>query len=872
MKLIKAHVINFGKLHNYDIDFNEGLNSFIFENGWGKTTLSVFIKSMFYGMEHTTKKNIEENELKKYAPWQGGIYGGSLTFSFKDKEYCVSRSFSLKKNEDTVEIRDLKTNKIIENFSDNLGVFLFGVNRETYERSIHVTLDTSPKVSDDISAKLNNLVEAADLSSFEDASKVLDAKATSIKAKRGGGGELYEIQNKIDFDRAKLTEIDAKILQNEKYEKMIGDVEKKISQLKLEQDSLSEQLSQSAKYESKLRYEQLKADVNNAEKTRASLLEFFNGHLPEPEVIKTIDELSSEYTTVQSNIKNNSASQIEKDQYKALQDYFAGDIPSKDDIEKCIKADEEYKLFRRLESEKKLSETEASEFALLKNKFDGKDISKEKIQECISSLSDIQNIKAEETKLSSELQTKTLELKLLQQTKLKNTKRVIFFAIAAIALIGAGILFFALKNIFVVLAPLVAFIIFILLGIIAKAPAANTSAQLTELTELKKEITGLQEKASEKENACKVFLTQFSVQAASDMLALNNVSLDYDHYNILLVKNSSYESWLASQTKRPEDFELILKTFVKRFCKTDDISSIPSEIQILNDKLNRLGKLEKIIVSDSQNIELQKTAGEKLEKILSQYKTQKALSFAEQVQELHDKLNDIKNAGDNIASALEKIKEFEEDSQNDIESFETLSKPEKSADELREALSYVADEITKENALISDYRKIISDNMAETERKEDIESEIDLLTQKKDEKSDEHRILIKTLELLSQAKEKLDANYSDPMKEGFAKYVNMLGAKLNLVIDTSLKVSVDEEGMLHDSEFLSAGYKDIINFCSRMALIDALFTEEKPPVLLDDPFVNLDDEKITRALELVKDMANEKQILYFACHKSREAK
>ena len=97
MKLIKAHVINFGKLHDFDIDFTDGVNSFMQENGWGKTTLSVFIKAMFYGMEHTTKKNLEENELKKYAPWQGGVYGGSLIFSNKEKEYCVSRTFSLKK-------------------------------------------------------------------------------------------------------------------------------------------------------------------------------------------------------------------------------------------------------------------------------------------------------------------------------------------------------------------------------------------------------------------------------------------------------------------------------------------------------------------------------------------------------------------------------------------------------------------------------------------------------------------------------------------------------------------------------------------------------------------------------------------------------
>ena len=83
---------------------------------------------------------------------------------------------------------------------------------------------------------------------------------------------------------------------------------------------------------------------------------------------------------------------------------------------------------------------------------------------------------------------------------------------------------------------------------------------------------------------------------------------------------------------------------------------------------------------------------------------------------------------------------------------------------------------------------------------------------------------------------------------------------------------MDENGKLRASDFLSDGYKDLVNFCSRMALVDALFKEVKPPVILDDPFVNLDDEKVPHALELLKEMAKEKQLLYFACHKSREVK
>ena len=40
--------------------------------------------------------------------------------------------------------------------------------------------------------------------------------------------------------------------------------------------------------------------------------------------------------------------------------------------------------------------------------------------------------------------------------------------------------------------------------------------------------------------------------------------------------------------------------------------------------------------------------------------------------------------------------------------------------------------------------------------------------------------------------------------------------------------------------------------CMRLALVDALFTKEQPFLLLDDPFVNLDDARTKRALELLQ--------------------
>lgn len=50
---------------------------------------------------------------------------------------------------------------------------------------------------------------------------------------------------------------------------------------------------------------------------------------------------------------------------------------------------------------------------------------------------------------------------------------------------------------------------------------------------------------------------------------------------------------------------------------------------------------------------------------------------------------------------------------------------------------------------------------------------------------------------------------------------------------------------------------------------DALFENEAPMLILDDPFVNLDDSRLKKALELLDLLANHRQIIYLTCHSSR---
>lgn len=80
---------------------------------------------------------------------------------------------------------------------------------------------------------------------------------------------------------------------------------------------------------------------------------------------------------------------------------------------------------------------------------------------------------------------------------------------------------------------------------------------------------------------------------------------------------------------------------------------------------------------------------------------------------------------------------------------------------------------------------------------------------------------------------------------------------------------VEHKGDFKESAFLSAGLEDLVAVCMRMALVDALYPGEDMFIILDDPFVNLDDRNMRRALDLVERMSQYRQILYLTCHSSR---
>ena len=84
------------------------------------------------------------------------------------------------------------------------------------------------------------------------------------------------------------------------------------------------------------------------------------------------------------------------------------------------------------------------------------------------------------------------------------------------------------------------------------------------------------------------------------------------------------------------------------------------------------------------------------------------------------------------------------------------------------------------------------------------------------------------------------------------------------MVDANIDVSVKEQGLTHSVLQLSRGLRDVVGLSLRMAFIDVMFPGEKPVLILDDPFVNLDRANYEAAEKLLNIISGEYQVIYFA--------
>ena len=771
MKLIKCYIQNFGNLHEQGFDFEDGINIIKQDNGFGKTTFAVFIKSMFYGLDTQANARIEKSDRKRYLPWQGGIYGGNIEFEVNNKKYRIERTFGKKASDDSFKLYNLDTNLESKDFSENIGEEIFSINKSAYERSTYIPQgQIQIEMEDSINAKLSNVLENDnDINTSDEALNKLKESRKIYKKERGQGGLIDEKKSKLfDLERKmenNQSDIKAFEERKEQLENKINEIKELETKRSEEQKLLAEKIEQDRIITKKQVYDGLLTDFKQSKKELNEFENFFKKGTPTS--------------------------------------FFLDNLESKNrEIEKIKLEIENYKI----------SDEEEKDLENLQEKFKNGNISIEIINQKIVDCSEIQEI---ENKLQTEKEKKGKQEEQLK--KLKTIRKYnIMFVILSFVLIITGVLVI-LANLhqgagigLIATGVIVAFYC-----IFCKKVRKKIISAYKEIENINNEIETLKEKKDKIQKDIDEFLKlYYTNEDTNKIIDLTNLKTEYTKYKEL--QNNRLAKEIAMQ-----------KANFKR-----------------------------------------ETLKREIELDLSNYYEEINKSYFDLIQNLRMKINEFEVAKNKLKKNTSDKLKYEKE--NNIKEFENLKEIPQTEDKIKQIIEKYNKEIDKavdEKNQIKNQIEVLENKIDDNEY---IENDIFALKEEINSIEEKYKILKTTEELLRQSKESFSSSYLKSMITGFNKYLSIIDDKvLKTAVDTNLDVKIEINGSQKDVKSFSAGYKDLIYICMRFSLIDALYKDEIPFVVLDDPFVNLDESKTTKALEILNEFAKKYQVIYFSCNSSR---
>lgn len=804
MRLIKCYIENFGLLHSCEFSFAKGLNCCHSENSTGKTTLTAFIEAMLYGIGDTRKQLLDENPRKKYNPWQGGRYGGSLTLEVGKKRYTVERSFGARASDDTFRLIDADTGKECSDYGENIGESLFGIDRDGFLRTVFLSEKNLQGKNENksISAKLSDLVGVdGDVGGYDEAVKLLDERR-KFYAKKGNTGEIANVKERIAEARRRLDGL--AVLEEEikvKTERLsaLRAEKARLAALELEERKKLGAISKAEEQRGhEERYGSMLAALGEEKAKLAEAKAFFAAGIPSAADIDKARDAHAEA----ERLKKEAFAGIDDEEYIALRRFFG---KGTDFVELA-----EMERSAALLTEK---ETELSRIR------EGRDPVSVKMRSLFPD-----NVPTDEEIERAE-----------KETSRRGALSKIILSALGILISAGGIIIGTLYG--YIAAALGA--ILMVTSLIMLAKPAKSKELLTfvddystdvfktpkeALDEIRKNLEIYRALESEREqsaalldeeiNALKrkiyTFLEKFPTTTAPTLLdAINHIKLQYSKYYSLGKADAINESGKLEKLRRSEQLTAAVNAFMSKF---PTVTKDPfSELRA------KLGEYNYLVVTT------QRMAGE-------------CDAFAVRYGITEKPSAPIRDSAAVVEGTMREISEK-------IEA------------------------ISREYAVVE---REIALAQAEIDKADEIQSSLIELEELLAKHSESLDIIRKTSLYLKEACDNITSLYLGKTKANFEKYSHEIsGIEGEYSLSTDFELSKTERGASHSIESYSRGTRDLYALAMRFALIDALYEKEAPFVILDDPFIALDDTRLERAKLLLKSISKNRQIIYFTCSKSR---
>lgn len=894
----------FGGLKDKELELKSGINVIYGENERGKSTIQTFIKVMLYGFSSSRSKDIKNNDRLKYTPWTGDRPGGEVYITHEGKEIIIQRTFGSTKKEDNIAVLDSLTGKKLEEYKNySPGDYLLALSGEAFEKTLSIkqlnTYIASSK-DDDLLQRISNLRSSGEenvsihkaLEDLQFEKKLIrnNRKAGSLDIAENRLSQLYEEYHKS----LKLSEenIDSKQKLNNLLEKR-EELKKELRDLELykkylKKSKLHKEYKEIVEYLKKS--ESLEEEKNQAEE----LLHTSQGMVDELFLSSLEEELGSCERGREAVLEKQQELQIKKEIFEEkeqiLQNTFGGYLKEE------YKEEEIFSLIASHKAEEyKVKEQEATlkELSALKSELSA-------YEEAYEPFITIPGAYEEGRLLLQSYEEKLLELKAVleddSERKLKISQEKISKKIfGGVTLISLGLLSFfgalkingGLKMIFLLLGALGAIGggYFFYRSYLIWKEVKDLKDKILRQETLKQDIHDIEEKLTQLMERFKfasledffkgikrysllarnVEVIKIKIQDREDKL--NNPEYSETRKNFEYVDNTLKNIVTNTGSESLEDFLLRLKEY----------KAIALEVKILQREILSLEKdIERLWESYKSKEEQLKRRVEPLG--LRDMPLERLTIEMGRLKEKYKKLKEVEGELKTINttySALLKERDIEnikeEISHLDLESHQEIYSTE---EEIDERIKVLNDSFINNEKEIKDTENLLDNlfkGMAPLWR---IEEELALT-------KEEIVLLNRRLKILDIAIYNLKESYNQVQKS-YAPTINREVSELlgKITGDKYHEVKVSEEysltlrdkemDTLFNGDFLSSGTFDQAYLALRLAMIMLIFPDKELPIILDDAFVQYDDERLKNTLSVLEEISKKKQVIIFTCQR-REA-
>lgn len=865
MRLLHLHVENFGTLQNFELSPNVGFNVIYQKNGWGKTTLAVFIKAMLYGLPATSKRSLDDNERKKYTPWQGGAFGGSIEFETARGRFRAERFFGAKEAQDSFALYDLDTNLPSAVYSASLGEELFGIDADGFERSTYLSqrILSGSRDNNSITAKLGDLLDdVGDIGNYDTALAALD-KRRKFYTMTGGRGAIAEteaealkVQN--DLEHCRRVEETLRLREEElaKCTAALQSAEAEAREVRSSMQKAGLARERVALSEQKNR---MQSELSELMRRRERINDFFRNAPPSAEELGEGKRLYEEIKEAKARLDAIPAEIPEANTLAALRRRYPKGAPDARTLERIEQDNGELITLR------------AKYAAMTEHHTDDPILAR--FPDGAPEKSDIKE--ASDTLKEAEALQSAIDESHKDYLRARPTSPYI---LPFVVLFVLGITLTVLSFLPVFNIPFLPFLVsgILLLGISCVLIFRLCKKKQRIEKEYRERSAKLSEKRQELYASVWDFLSVCGLSPASESDCIRCLTelegLCNRYWDAVRKKNRSKEeinTVVRSINTLSARLHAVFSSFHGDLPYKADYRA---ELDLLYRELDKLTELESLARTHAaERAGTERALRDLQQKLLpflrrfdpaGKMRAGECLGYvSEQYNEYHRLGREIDEKRAAMAAFVAEKKLDTAPAPTDAGEYDRLVITEK---ELQVRIS----DLGRRRTVLKNDVDHLSD---EADRIPELVLKQEQLKLRLAEYRANSATVASTVKFLEEAKTALSTRYLGGMQESFSKFLSRLTqAAPDAVMDASFDVRLRAGGQTRTMESFSRGWRDAVEFCTRLSLTDALYKDsEKPFLLLDDPFVNLDDERLPAARALLESLAADYQILYFVCHKDR---